>query len=119
VITLLIICANLANMQLARSAARSHEIAIRLSLGCSRARLARQLLAEALVLAIPGTAIAALVVRLGPWLEQYLVPHLQFRVGLDAAADYRVALFTAVVAVLAVVLFGLAPALRASRPSLA
>ena len=119
IVTLLIICANLANMQLARAAARRREIAIRLSLGCSRARLARQLLAEAVVLAIPGAVIASLIVRLTPWLEQFMVPHLQFRVGLAATADYRVAVFTAVVAVLAVVLFGLAPALRASRPSLA
>ena len=119
IITLLIICANLANMQLARAAARAHEIAIRLSLGCSRGRLARQLLAEALVLAAPGAAIAAVIVRLDPLLERYMLPHLQFRVGLDSAADYRVALFTGVVAVLAAVLFGLAPAIRASRPNLA
>jgi len=119
VITLLIICANLANMQLARAAARSHEIAIRLSLGCSRGRLARQMLAEALVLAIPGAVVAAIIVRLAPWLEQYMLPHLQFRVGIGATSDLRVALFTAAVALLAVVLFGLAPALRASRPNLA
>jgi predicted permease len=119
IVTLLIICANLANMQLARAAARTHEIAIRLSLGCSRGRLARQLLAEALVLAIPGAVLATFVVRLGPWLEQFMMPHLQFRVGLGATSDYRVALFTAGVAILAVGLFGLAPALRASRPTLA
>jgi predicted permease len=116
IVTLLIICANLANMQLARAAARGHEIAIRLSLGCSRARLARQLLAEALVLSIPGALVAAAVVRCGPLLEPYMVPHLQFRVGLGATTDYRVALFTGVVAMLAVVLFGLGPALRTSRP---
>ena len=118
VVTLLVICANLANMQLARTAARAREIAIRLSLGCSRSRLTRQLLAEALVLSLPGAIVAILVVRLGPVLEGYMVPHLQFRVGLGATTDYRVALFTAGVALLAVVLFGLAPALRASRPRL-
>jgi predicted permease len=119
IVTLLIICANLANMQLARAAARTHEIAIRLSLGCSRTRLARQLLAEALVLAIPGTVLAMMLVRLSPWLEQFLVPHLQFRVGLGPTSDYRVALFTAAVALLAVLLFALMPALRVTRPSLA
>jgi predicted permease len=119
IVTLLIICANLANMQLARASARTHEIAIRLSLGCSRMRLARQLLAEALVLSIPGTVLATMSVRLSPWLEQYLVPHLQFRVGIGATADYRVALFTAGVAILAVLLFGLTPALRVTRRSLA
>lgn len=119
IVTLLVICANLANMQLARAAARGQEIAIRLSLGCSRARLARQLLAEAAVLAVPGALLAILVVRMGPWFETFMLPHLQFRVGLGATTDYRVALFTAGAAVLAVVLFGLAPALRASRPRLA
>jgi putative ABC transport system permease protein len=119
IVTLLIICANLANMQLARAAARSREIAIRLSLGCSRARLTRQLLAESLVLSLPGALVAFVVVRIGPLLESYMVPHLQFRVGLGAQLDYRVALFTALVALLGIVLFGLAPALRASRPKLA
>jgi predicted permease len=119
IVTLLIICANLANMQLARTAARSHEFAIRLSLGCSRSRLARQLLAEALVLSVPGAIIAGAIVRLGPFLETFMVPHLQFRVGLGTEVDYRVALFTGAVAALAVLLFGLGPALRASRPRLA
>jgi len=119
VLTLLIICANLANMQLARAAARSHEIAIRLSLGCSRGRLMRQLVAEAMVLALPGAALAALFMRLGPRFESYAVPHLQFRVGIGATTDYRVALFTGLIALVAVALFGLAPALRASRPRLA
>ena len=117
-ITLLIICANLANLQLARAAARAREIAIRLSVGCSRARLTRQLLVEALVLAIPGAIIAGFLVRLTPILEAYMVPHLQFRVGMNAQPDYRVALFTAVISLVAVALFGLAPALRAGRPDL-
>ncbi|HEY2853301.1 MAG TPA: ABC transporter permease [Gemmatimonadaceae bacterium] len=118
IMTLLIICANLANMQLARTATRAREIAIRLSLGCSRNRLTRQLLAEGLVLSLPGILVAILVVRLGPLLEGYMVPHLQFRVGIGVTTDHRVALFTACVAFLAIVLFGLAPALRASRPRL-
>ena len=118
IITLLIICANLANMQLARAAARSHEIAIRLSLGCSRARLARQLVTEAFILALPGAAVAAVIVRFAPLLEQWMLPHLQFRVGIGATVDYQVALFTASVAVLAVLLFGVAPALRATRSRL-
>jgi predicted permease len=115
IVTLLIICANLANMQLARAAARSREIAIRLSLGCSRARLIRQLITEALILALPGALVAAFVVRFAPIVERWMLPHLQFRVGIGAAIDYRVILFTAGVAVLAVLLFGVAPALRATR----
>ena len=115
VVILLIICANLANLQLARAAARGREIAIRLALGSSRARLTRQLVVESLVLALPGMALAALFVWSGGSLEPYFAPHLQFQVGLDARPDVRVIAFTAAVAVVAGVLFSLAPALRASR----
>jgi predicted permease len=115
VVILLIICANLANLQLARAAARGREIAIRLALGSSRARLTRQLVVESLVLALPGMALAAVFVWLCWSLESYFVPHLQFQVGLDARPDVRVITFTAAVAVVAGILFSLAPALRASR----
>lgn len=118
IITLLIICANLANMQLARAAARSREIAIRLSLGCSRGRLARQLVTEAFILALPGAVVAAVIVRFAPFVESWMLPHLQFRVGFGATIDYRVVLFTGGVAALAVLLFGVAPALRATRSRL-
>ena len=80
-VTLLIICANLVNLQLARVGARAAEFAIRLSLGCSRARLTRQMLVESAVLAIPGAIIAAILLRTGIAIESYMVPHLQFRVG--------------------------------------
>jgi predicted permease len=113
-VTLIIICANLANLQLARAAARVHETAIRLSLGCSRARLTRQMLVESVVLAIPGVLIAAMLIRLSPLLESFMTPRLQFRVGLGASADVRVVMFTAVVALIAITLFGLVPALRSS-----
>jgi predicted permease len=114
-VILAIVCANLANLQLARAATRAREIAIRLSLGCSRARLTRQLLVESWVLALPGCAIALVLLRASEVTERYLVPQLQFGVGLDARADRRVVLFTAFVALVAVVVFGLIPALRASR----
>jgi predicted permease len=114
-VILAIICANLANLQLARAAARAREIAIRLSVGCSRARLTRQLLVESAVLALPGCAIALALLRVSEITERYLVPKLQFGVGLDARADRRVVLCTAFVALVAVVVFGLVPALRASR----
>jgi len=114
-LTLAIICANLANLQLARAAARARETAIRLSLGCSRARLVRQLLVESAVLALPGCAIAVALLQVNQAAEQYMTPKLQFAVGLGATTDTRVLLFTGVVAVLAVGLFGLAPALKASR----
>jgi predicted permease len=117
-LVLLVVCANLANLLLARAAARQRELAVRLSLGCSRARLVRQLLAEAAMLALPGALLGAALQPLGPLVERRMVPHLQFRVGTGIAADHRVMLYTAAVAVLAVMLFGLAPALRASRPAL-
>ncbi|HTC24013.1 MAG TPA: ABC transporter permease, partial [Gemmatimonadales bacterium] len=118
IIVLLIICANLANLQLARSKARAREIAIRLSLGCSRGRLIRQLLVESLMLTVPGAALAAGVIFMSPQLESLMLPHLQFRVGFNPTVDARVIAYTAAVALLAVALFGLAPALRASRPAL-
>ena len=89
-VVLAIICANLANLQLARAAARGQEIAVRLSLGCSRSRLARQMLVESAVVALPGALLALLVIRLGPIIERWLLPHLQFRVGFASAADGRV-----------------------------
>jgi predicted permease len=123
IVILLIICANLANLQLARAAARGREIAIRLALGSSRARLMRQLLVESLVLALPGIGVAAALVAASASLERYLLPHFQFQVGLDARPDARVIAFTAIVALLATMLFSLAPTLRAARfdiaPSLA
>jgi predicted permease len=115
-VLLAIICANLANLQLARAAAREREIAIRLSLGCSRARLTRQLVVESTVLALPGCAIALALLRANEVIERHLVPKLQFEVGLAAGADHRVMLFTGLVAVVAVAVFGLVPARRASRP---
>ncbi len=113
-LTLLIVCANLANLQLARVAARSQETAIRLSLGCSRGRLTRQLLVESTLLAVPGVVIAAALIRLGPVIEPVLLPHLQFRVGFGSSVDVRVATATALVALLAITLFGLLPAMRAN-----
>jgi predicted permease len=114
-VTLIIICANLANLQLARVASRASEIAIRLSLGCSRTRLTRQMVVESAVLAIPGVIIAAAILRASPIVEAYLVPHFQFRVGFGATIDTRLVIFTSATALFAVALFGLVPALRASR----
>jgi predicted permease len=116
-VTLLIICANLVNLQLARVAARSREFAIRLSLGCSRGRLTRQLAVESAVVALPGVLLAAAITRLAPSIEPYLTPRLQFPVGLGPTVDSRVTLFTAAVALLAIVVCGLLPALRAGRSS--
>jgi predicted permease len=118
VLVLLVVCANLANLLLARAATRQRELAIRLSLGCSRGRLLRQLLVEAAVLAAPGALLGVALVFAGPAIEARMVPQLQFPVGIRAAPDARVVLFTAAMALLTVLLFGLVPALRASRPAL-
>jgi predicted permease len=119
VVMLLIICANLANLQLSRAAARTREFAIRLSLGCSRFRLVRQLAIEAVLLAVPGAVLAAVVTSMGPVVESFMVPRLQFRVGFNPTVDARVIAFTAIVGLISVALFGLAPALKAARPALA
>jgi predicted permease len=114
-LVLLIACANLANLMLARASAREREIAVRLAIGASRARLIRQLMTEGLLLAIAGAAGALF---LGRELSQFLVAFLGSgynSVFLDVRPDWRVFGFTASLALLTCVFFSLAPALRATR----
>jgi predicted permease len=113
-LVLLIACANLANLMLARASAREREIALRLALGASRVRLIRQLLAESLLLATSGALLGTL---LAGWLSRALVSLISTegsRWFLDLALDWRVLGFTAGVGALTCVLFGLAPAFRAT-----
>ncbi len=117
-VVLLIACANLANLLLARASAREREIAIRLALGASRGRLIRQLMTESLMLAAAGAALGLLVAA---GLGRLLVAFLDTRgagLHLDLTPDWRVLAFTGGLAALTCLLFGLAPALRASRTDL-
>jgi putative ABC transport system permease protein len=116
-VVLLIACANLANLMLARATAREREIAVRLALGASRARIVRQLLAESLLIAAAGAAAGALLAR---WLSRLLVASLSTRndpVFVDVAGDWRAFVFVGVVAAAACVIFGLMPAMRATAMS--
>jgi predicted permease len=113
-VVLLVACANLANLMLARAATREREIAVRLAIGASRWRIVRQMLSESLLIAALGTAAGLL---LASWLSRALVAFLSTgtnQLFLDLALDWRVFGFTAGLAVTACLLFGLTPALRAT-----
>jgi putative ABC transport system permease protein len=109
-VVLLIACANVANLLLARGAGRQREIAIRMAVGAGRSRLIRQLLTESLLLSGSGAALGILLADLG---ARLLIRFLD--VPLDPAVDVRVLSFTACIAVLTSLLFGVAPAWRGTR----
>ncbi|HEY1497368.1 MAG TPA: ABC transporter permease [Candidatus Solibacter sp.] len=114
-LVLLIACANLANLLLARASVREREVAIRLAIGASRARLIGQLLVESMLLSVAGTLLGALIAQaLSRGLIGFLTsPDDPVFVGL--APDFRVLAFTAAVAISTCLLFGLLPAIRATR----
>jgi putative ABC transport system permease protein len=114
---LLIACANLANLMLARAARREREVAVRLALGAGRGRLIRMLLAECFVVSIAGAALGLLIALWGvdaiPRLIETPIPF-----WIVFGVDWRVALFAAGLAILTALAVGLVPALRSSRADL-
>ena len=106
-LVLLLVCANVANLLLARATSRQREISVRLSMGASRLRVIRQLLTESLLLAGMGGILGIAIAR---WGQPLLPPP----VGTSAPADWRFAAFTAGMTILAGLIFGIAPALRAT-----
>ncbi len=117
-LVLLIACANIANLMLARGTARSREMAIRAAMGAARGRIVTQLLTESLLLAVLGGALGLLIAEWGCQLLIRMAPANLLR-GTAIGLDPVVLLFTLTVSIVVGVLFGLAPALEASRRDLA
>jgi predicted permease len=119
-LVVLITCVNVANLLLARSAARAKELAVKAAIGAGRGRLVRELLIESLLLgaagALAGITVGAWLIRLLPLL---MIPPPGFRSSLVFHADTRVLLFTAIVTLITTLLFGVAPSWMAARVDLA
>jgi predicted permease len=117
-LVLLIACTNLANLLLARSTERGREIAIRLSIGAGRARIVRQLLTESVTLAVAGGLVGMALAR---WIIDSIMalkPPIAIPITLEPHVDWRVLIFSMIASVVTGVLFGLVPALQATKPDL-
>jgi predicted permease len=118
-LVLLIACANVANLMIARAASRQKEIAVRLALGAGRGRIVGQLLIESLLLSVLGGVLALAVSAWTMRLLAGIMPHTDPPLKLATNPDLRVLFFTLAVSLLTAIVFGLAPALQATRPDLA
>jgi len=119
-LVLLIACANLANLLIARASAREKEIAIRLSIGATRGRIVRLLLVESSLLALTGAVVSVFLARWGvKGLLAMLPQQGSDAINLSADPDWRILAFNFTIALVAGVAFGLVPALQATRPTLA
>ncbi len=117
-VVLLIVCANLANLLLARATARQQELSIRLALGAKRARLVIQLLTETLLMALAGSICGVLLARFLGGALRWLLPAVSRPVMIAPPMDAQVFGFTAALAIFVTVLAGLAPALSASATNI-
>ena len=118
-LVLLIACANVANLQVARATARQKEVAVRLALGASRSRIVSQLLVESLTLALAGGAVG---LALAVWMDRALLNFLpagDSPLTISTVPDWRILAFNLGISLLTGIVFGLAPALQSTRPNLA
>ena len=118
ILVLFVVCANTANMLLARAASRQREIAVRLAMGASRMRIVRQLLIESMVLSALGGTAALAFSAWGRFMLLSFVPNTHLPVGYDFEMDTSTVCFTFLVVLAAAVLFGLAPALHSTGTQL-
>jgi predicted permease len=117
-IVLLIACANVANLMLSRAASRRREMGIRLALGARRSALVRQLLVESLIIAVVGGGLGLLVASWGSGMLGVLMPPVAYPVNIPHSFDARILAFAMLVTVGTVILFGVVPAIQASKPDL-
>ena len=114
-LVLLIACANIANLLLAKSMGRSHEIAIRTAMGASRARIIRQMLVESAVLGLLGGAFGLLIASWGTRALLNFIPTGTIPAGVDVTMNTQVLVFTLAVSLVTAFIFGLWPAIQGSR----